>query len=211
LTESYYHAVARPQIAEAEATYSAISMAELLDVPILIICVSSRIAITHTRDAQTRMLPIYGETYPHYAYLLSEGMAEPDFEGAKHVCSSPLRHDMPDLEAIWDGIANGNLATLSSDHALVKFDSPPDKKVGLIGGKTPMFIKIPNGLPGIETCIPLIFNGAVCDKLKVSLPRFVQITSTAPAILYRLGCVKGNIAPGYDADLVIWYPARQAS
>lgn len=207
LTDPYYHGVARPQIAEAEATYRAISLAELVDVPILIVHVSSRIAMTHIRDAQTRMLPIHGETCPHYAYLLSEGMAEPNFEGAKHVCSPPLRHDMSDLEAIWDGIANGTFTTLSSDHAPMKFDSPLGKKAGLIGGKTPVFTKIPNGLPGIETRIPLMFNGAVCDKPKISLPRFVQVTSTDPATLYGLGGVKGNIAPGYDADLVIWYPS----
>lgn len=208
LTDPYYHGIARPQIAEAEATYRAISLAELLDVPILIVHVSSRIAMAHIRDAQTRMLPIHGETCPHYAYLLSEGMAQPDFEGAKHVCSPPLRHDMSDLEAIWDGIANGTFTTLSSDHAPVKFDSPMGKKAGLINGKTPMFTKIPNGLPGIETRVPLIFNGAVGDNPKITLPRFVQITSTGPAMLYGLGGVKGNIAPGYDADLVIWYPTN---
>jgi dihydropyrimidinase len=208
LTDPYYHGIARPQIAEAEATYRAISLAELLDVPILIVHVSSRIAMAHIRDAQTRMLPIHGETCPHYAYLLSEGMAQPNFEGAKHVCSPPLRHDMSDLEAIWDGIANGTFTTLSSDHAPVKFDSPLGKKAGLINGKTPMFTKIPNGLPGIETRIPLMFNGAVGDNPKISLPRFVQITSTGPAMLYGLAGVKGNIAPGYDADLVIWYPTN---
>jgi dihydropyrimidinase len=206
LTEPYYHAISRPQLAEGEATYRAISMSELTDVPILLVHVSSKIAMDHIRDAQTRLLPIHGETCPHYLYLLSDAMKGPDFEGAKHVCSPPLRHDPKDLDAIWSGVANGTFTTLSSDHAPTKFDGPYGKKVGLIDGK-PVFSKIPNGLPGIETRIPLLFDGAIGHNPKISLPRFVQVTSSQPAALYGLGGVKGNVAPGYDADLVVWYPS----
>jgi dihydropyrimidinase len=131
LTEPYHHAVSRPQLAEGEATYRAISLAELTDVPILLVHVSSEIAMDHIRDAQTRLLPIHGETCPHYLYLLSQEMKAPNFEGAKHVCSPPLRHDPKDLDVIWKGVANGTFTTLSSDHSPTTFDGPFGKKVAL--------------------------------------------------------------------------------
>ncbi|KAJ5093179.1 hypothetical protein N7456_009040 [Penicillium angulare] len=205
LTAPFYHAVSRPQIAEGEATHRAISLAELIDVPVLIVHVSSEIAMNHIRDAQTRMLPIHGETCPHYLLLLSERLQAPDFEGAKTVCSPPLRHEPRDLAAIWKGVANGTFTTLSSDHAPTKFSSPYGKTLGRKNG-FPVFRDIPNGLPGIETRIPLMFNQSTGLNAKISLPQFVQITSSKPAALYGLSGVKGNIAPGYDADLVIWYP-----
>lgn len=205
LTDPYYHAISRPSIAESEATYRAISLAELIDVPILLVHVSSQSAVNHIRDAQTRMLPIHGETCPQYLYLLSENLKSSDFEGAKYVCSPPLRHETSDLDALWEAIANGTFTTLSSDHAPADYHGPIGKRSGIIDGK-PVFAMIPNGLPGIETRIPLLFEGAVGDKAKITLPRFVQVTSWNPAKLYGLSGVKGNIAPGYDADLVIWYP-----
>ena len=205
LTDPFYHAVSRPQIAEGEATNRAICLAELTDTPVLIVHVSSEMAMNYIREAQTRMLPIHGETCPHYLLLLSERMQAPDFEGAKAVCSPPLRHDVRDLAAIWRGVANGTFTTLSSDHAPTKFSSPYGKTLGMKNG-FPVFRNIPNGLPGIETRLPLMFNQAVGPNAKISLTQFVQITSTKPARLYGLGGVKGDIAPGYDADLVVWYP-----
>lgn len=205
LTDPFYHAVSRPQLAEAEATYRAISLAELLDVPVLIVHVSSELAMDHIRAAQTRMLPVHGETCPHYLLLLSERMQAPHSHGAGAVCSPPLRHEPRDVAAIWRGVANGTFTTLSSDHAPTKFDSPYGKTRGLKDG-LPVFRDIPNGLPGIETRMPLMFSHATGPKPKISLPRFVQVTATRPAVLYGLGGVKGNIAPGYDADFVVWYP-----
>lgn len=205
--EPFYHAIARPQIAEAEATNRAIALAELMDAPILLVHVSSESAMKLIRDAQTRLLPIHGETCPQYLLLLSERLQEPHFHGAKAVCSPPLRHEPHDLEAIWTGIANGTFTTLSSDHAPAKFDSPQGKTQGMKNG-FPVFRNIPNGLPGVETRMPLMFNQAVGPHAKITLPRLVQVTSTQPATLYGLSGVKGNIAPGYDADLVIWYPPR---
>lgn len=205
LTDPFYHALARPQLAEGEATNRAICLAELTDTPVLIVHVSCEMAMNYIRDAQTRMLPIHAETCPHYLLLLSERLQAPDFEGAKAVCSPPLRHEVRDLAAIWKGVANGTVTTLSSDHAPTKFDSPYGKTLGRKNG-FPVFRDIPNGLPGIETRLPLMFNQALGSNAKMSLTQFVQITSTKPAMLYGLGGVKGNIAPGYDADLVIWYP-----
>ena len=211
-TEPYFHAVARPRIAEDEASYRAISLAELADAPMLIVHMSSDVAVSHVRDAQTRLLPIHAETCPQYLFLLSsEIKAKPHdhFSGAKHVCSPPLRHDVKDLDALWQSIANGTFTTFSSDHAPSKYDHPGGKQLGMADG-IPRFSKIPNGLPGIETRVPLLFGQTqACqpvEKARLSLPRFVQLTASNPAKLYGLDGTKGSIAPGYDADLIIWHP-----
>lgn len=211
-TAPYFHAISRPQIAENEATYRIISLAELTSTPILIVHMSSEIAMKHVRKAQTRMLPIHAETCPQYLFLLSErlkGGEKDQFSGAKCVCSPPLRHDPKDLEAMWRGIANGTFTTFSSDHAPSTYDHPGGKKLGLKDGIM-RYKDIPNGVPGVETRIPLLFSyaGSSLDS-KLTLQRFVQLTSSDPAKLYGLEGVKGNIAPGYDADLVIWYPESE--
>jgi dihydropyrimidinase len=207
-TAPYFHAIARPQIAENEATYRIISLAELADVPVLIVHMSSEIAMKHVRKAQTRMLPIHAETCPQYLFLLSErlkGTHEDAFEGAKCVCSPPLRHDPKDLEAMWQGIANGTFTVFSSDHAPSKYGHSGGKKLGL-KGDVMSYRDIPNGVPGVETRLPLLFSYAGREKdSRLSLQRFVQLTSSDPAKLYGLESVKGNIAVGYDADILIWY------
>ncbi|KAK4987738.1 hypothetical protein LTR50_004391 [Elasticomyces elasticus] len=194
-TAPYFRAIARPRIAEDEASYRAISPAELVDAPILIVHMSSETAMGH------------------YLFLLSEHLkphGHYDFEGAKHVCSPPLRHDVKDLEALWQGIANGTFTVFSSDHAPSKYHHPGGKKLGLVDGVA-RFAKIPNGLPGIETRMALLFNQTeACqppEKARLGLPKFVQLTATNAAKLYSLGGRKGSNARGYDADLVIWHPA----
>jgi dihydropyrimidinase len=207
-TEPFFHAISRPQIAENEATYRIISLAELTDVPILIVHMSSEIAMKHVRKAQTRMLPIHAETCPQYLFLLSErlkGSHHDAFEGAKCVCSPPLRHDPKDLDAMWRGIANGTFTTFSSDHAPSKYGHSRGKKLGL-DGDVMRYRDIPNGVPGVETRLPLLFSYAGREKeSRLSLQRFVQLTSSDPAKLYGLEGVKGSLAVGYDADIVIWY------
>ncbi|KAK5110549.1 hypothetical protein LTR62_005741 [Meristemomyces frigidus] len=210
-TEPYFHAIARPRIAEDEASYRAISLAELADAPMLIVHMSSEIALGHVREAQGRLLPIHAETCPQYLFLLSENLkaVEHDhFHGAKHVCSPPLRHDPADLEGLWRNVANGTVTTFSSDHAPSKYYPEGGKRLGLVDG-IPRFAKIPNGLPGLETRLPLLFNQTpACrpeGKARLSLPRFVQLASTNAAKLYGLDGRKGSIAPGYDADLIIWH------
>ncbi|KAI9822607.1 MAG: hypothetical protein M1827_000326 [Pycnora praestabilis] len=202
-TEPYYHAVARPTIAEAEATHRAICLAELMDAPILLVHVSSKVAAEHIRRAQTRLLPIYGETCPQYLWLLAERLKGANFEGAKAVCSPPLRETPEETDAIWRGIANGTFTTFSSDHAASKFHVPNGKKLGLIDGK-PLFRKIPNGLPGLETRLPLLFKGVLENR--ISIQDFVRVACSNPAKLYGLPR-KGAILPGNDADLCVWYPS----
>ncbi|KAI1869701.1 uncharacterized protein JN550_005682 [Neoarthrinium moseri] len=221
-TGTFFHSVARPQIAEAEATYRAISLAEVTDTPILIVHMSAPTAVKHVNDAQRRLLPIHAETCPHYLYLLSNRLrsGDTDLEGAKNICAPPLRHDATDLEEIWLGLANGTFTVVSSDHAPATFDHECGKLKGLKmtedGHHHGDFRVVPNGLPGIETRLPLMFDrtfdpsrpsgGFEDDKIRISLPRFVELTSTNPAKLYGLGDKKGSIQPGYDADIVIWYP-----
>ncbi|KAK2782129.1 hypothetical protein FQN52_001063 [Onygenales sp. PD_12] len=206
LTDPYYHAISRPAIAEDEATYRVISLAELADIPILIVHMSSKIAASHVRKAQTRLLPIHAETCPHYLFLTSEKLKGEGFEGAKCVCSPPLREDPMDLEAMWQGLTNGTFTTFSSDHAPSKYDHPQGKKAGLIDG-IPSYRKIPNGLPGVETRIPSLFSAGVLTG-RISIQKFVELTSSNPAKLYGMGDQKGAIAPGFDADFVIWYPTE---
>ena len=183
---------------------------------------SSRLALHHARSAQSQLLPIHAETCPHYLYLLSSKLAETapadekcgHWEGAKHVCAPPLRHSEDDLQCVWDEVSNGTVNVISSDHAATKHRHGDGKQKPLrmaeSSGRTPMFNEIPNGLPGLETRLPLLFHAATSSEVDVrrrlSLPKFVALTSTNPAKIYGLDSVKGSIAPGYDADLCIWYP-----
>lgn len=210
-TAPFFHAISGPKIAEDEASYRAIKLAELVDAPVLLVHVSSDGAMKHIRDAQTRLLPIHAETCPHYLFLLSDRLANEEhdhFHGAKGICSPPLRHHVEDLDALWQGIRNDTFTVFSSDHAPTKYDHPQGKKAGIING-IPKFSKIPKGIPGIETRLSLLFSETEgClpkDVAKLSLARFVQLTSGNPSRLYGL-TEKGSIMPGFDADLVIWHP-----
>ncbi|KAH6658061.1 hypothetical protein BKA67DRAFT_557055 [Truncatella angustata] len=221
-TGTFFHSVARPQIAESEATYRAISLAEVTDTPILIVHMSAPTAVKHVSEAQRRLLPIHAETCPHYLYLLSDRLrsGDNDFEGAKNICAPPLRHNTNDLEEIWLGLANGTFTVVSSDHAPATFDHECGKLKGFTtteeGHKHADFRNVPNGLPGVETRLPLLFDRTFDpsrpsdkfedNKIRISLPRFVEVTSTNPAKLYGLGHRKGSLQPGLDADIVIWYP-----
>lgn len=230
-TQTFFHAVARPQIAESEATYRAISLAEVTDAPILLVHMSAPTALRHVRDAQARLLPIHAETCPHYLYLTSDrlhshppqdGHATHDgFDGARHICAPPLRHSPADVEQLWAELANGTYTVVSSDHAPSLYDHPNGKKRGRVvhadtGATTIDFRNVPNGLPGIETRLPTLFHRTYDPEqgpptgpggpIHISLPRFVALTSTNPAQLYGLADRKGSLQPGLDADIVIWYP-----
>ncbi|KAH0840600.1 Dihydropyrimidinase [Fonsecaea pedrosoi] len=199
--DPYYHAIARPKVAEDEATYRAISLARLMDTPILLVHISSAIAARHIREAQTKLLPIHAETCPQYLYLLKDRLRGENFEGAKYVCSPPLRDSDDDLNALWEGIANGTFTTVSSDHCPFSFQHPLGKQMGLKDGVS-RFTDIPNGLPGVETRCPLVFKGV--QDGRISIQKYVEVTSTNPARLYGLN-TKGTLAAGYDADITIWY------
>ncbi len=200
-----YHAAARPAPVEREATHRAITLAELVDVPILIVHVSGGEAIEQIRWAQGRGLNIYAETCPQYLLLTAEHLGGPGFHGAKCVCSPPPR-DKASQRQVWEGLANGTFHVVSSDHAPFRYDDPQGKR---LGGKEVAFPHIPNGIPGLETRLPVLFSEGVV-KGRIDLHRFVALTATNPARLYGLYPRKGTIAVGSDADLVVWDETRHA-
>ena len=198
-TAPRFHGHSRPPVVEREATHRAISLAELMDVPVLIVHVSGNEAMTQIQNAQARGIRIYGETCPQYLFLTADDLAQPGFEGAKCICSPPPR-SADDQEHIWRGIKTGVFQVFSSDHAPFRFDDDKGKKNA---GSDAKFSEIPNGVPGIETRLPLLMSEGVL-KGRIDAHRFVSVTSTGPAQMYGLFPRKGTIAPGSDADLVIW-------
>lgn len=192
-----YHALTRPVTAEAEAVNRAIAMAEMAGVPVYIVHLSSEDALNKVREARDRGLPAFAETCPQYLLLSIEELERPNFEGAKYVFTPPLRpkHHLPKL---WNGLQQDNLQVVSTDHCPFCFE---DQK---ILGKDD-FTKIPNGGPGIENRLQLLYHYGV-NKGQISLNRFVEITSTTPARIFGLYPRKGLLAEGSDADIVIWDP-----
>jgi dihydropyrimidinase len=202
-TAPRYHAAARPKVVEREATHRAISLSEVAGVPILIVHVSASDAMKQIRWAQGRGLPIYAETCPQYLFLSEEDLARPGFEGAKCLCSPPPR-DKDNQAAIWQGLRGGVFQIFSSDHAPTRYNDPRGKK---IRGEHASFRYIPNGVPGIETRLPLLFSAGVTDG-RLGLTNFVALTATNPARIYGLYPRKGSLAIGADADIAIWDPRR---
>jgi dihydropyrimidinase len=170
----------------------------------LIVHVSGRDAIEQIRWAQGRGLRVYAETCPQYLFLTAEDLGIDDsYQGARCVCSPPPR-DAANQQVIWDGLVDGLFSVFSSDHAPFRYDDPQGKK---LGGREVAFQYIPNGIPGLETRLPLLFSAGV-QSGRLSLNRFVELTATNPAKTYGLHPRKGTIAIGSDADLVVWDEAE---
>ena len=199
-TAPKYHALTRPARAEAEATHRAIALAEMADVPIYIVHLSAAEALEMVTEARDRGLPAFAETCPQYLFLSYANYEEPGFEGAKYVMSPPLRAKGNE-ERLWRGLAGNDLQAVSTDHC--PFCMKEQKELGKND-----FSKIPNGAPGIETRMSLVFDGGVRSG-KISLNRFVELTSTSPAKIFGLFPRKGTVAPGSDADLVIFDPKKK--
>ncbi len=202
-----YHATARPPILEGEATHRAIRLAELAQTPLYIVHLSAAEALSAVTEARDRGIPVHAETCPHYLFLTAEEYERPEFEGAKYVMTPPLR-DHHHQKQLWRGLKTDDLQVVSTDHCPFCFNEQPygmkySKQQG-VGD----FSKIPNGAPGVETRLPLIFDGAVL-KHGMSINRFVEITSTAPAKLFGLFPKKGSIAVGTDGDIVLFDPKEQ--
>ena len=205
-TAPMYHAWSRPKMIEREATHRAIALAEMVDQPIQVFHVSCAEVAGEIAAAQARGLKVWGETCPQYFVLTAEHMDRPGFEGAKFMCS-PAPRSAADQELLWREIRRGTLDVVSSDHSGWCFDGSRGKKVN---GEQANFRDIPNGVPGLMARLPIIFSEGV-SKGRIDLSTFVRITATNPAKLFGLYPRKGSIAPGFDADLVLWDPNRRTT
>lgn len=199
MTEPKWHALTRPQRMEGEAVHRAVAIAEQAEAALYIVHLSCFDALQEVIQARDEGLPVYAETCPQYLFLDYSYYEKEGFEGAKYVMSPPLREKW-NQEELWAGLQSGDLQAVSTDHCPFRF---ADQKTL---GKD-IFTKIPNGAPGIENRLSLIYHGAVVEG-RMSLNRFVEITSTAAAKLFGLYPRKGTIAVGSDADVVIFNPHR---
>jgi dihydropyrimidinase len=202
-TSPKYHAWSRPAVIEREATYRAIALAELVDQPIQIFHVSCPEVAEEIARARARGVKVWGETCPQYFVLSAADMDRPGFEGAKFMCS-PAPRDRTASEGLWNDVRRGTLDVVSSDHSGWSFDSPVGKRMN--GADAP-FSAVPNGVPGIGSRLAILFSEGVA-KGRIDAATFVRLTATNPARLFGLYPQKGTIAPGSDADLVLWDPSR---
>ena len=206
-TSPNYHQLTRPQLMEGEATHRVIRIAELAEVPVYIVHLSAKEALDAVVEARDRGVPAFAETCPHYLFLDSSEYDRPGFDAAKFVMTPPLRdHDCQ--QALWRGLKFDDLQIVSTDHCPFCFN---EKAHGLLKSKQPGkddFSKIPNGAPGVEFRLPLLYDGGVRAG-RINLNRFVQLTATAPAKMFGLFPRKGTIAVGSDADIVIFDPEQK--
>lgn len=192
--EPKYHAATRPAVLEGEATSRAITLANLAGAPLYVVHVTCEPAVRAIADARRNGQRVWGETCTQYFYLTEDNLAEPNFGGAKYVCSPPLRTKR-DQEVLWDAVAKNDLQVVSTDHC--PFNFAEQKRLG-----KDSFAAIPNGIPGIEERMSLLSQG-VHDG-HISWNRLVELSSTNPAKLFGLYGRKGAIAVGFDADIVLW-------
>lgn len=208
-TAPKYHAISHPRGSEAEAFNRLITAAALIDQPIMIFHVSTAEGASVIRQARGQGLKVFAETCPQYLFLTRHDLDRPGLEGAKWMCSPPPR-DVADQEALWQALALGDIQTVSSDHAPYRFDETGK----LSAGPNPNFKQIANGLPGLETRLPLLFDAMVSRErpefAERGLEAFVALTATNPAAIYNLPG-KGAVQPGYDADIAIWDPQRRVT
>lgn len=204
-TAPKFHAVAHDPLAESEATNRAIALSRLLGVPLLIVHVSGREAITTIRNAKARGAAVYAESCPQYLFLTAEDLDRAGMDGAMFCCSPPPR-DAESQEAVWQGLRDGTLLTYSSDHAPYRFD----KTGKLPKGDATTFKEMANGVPGLELRLPLLFSEGFMAG-RITIQEFVALTATNHAAMYGLSGRKGTIAVGADADLALWNPDREVT
>ncbi|MEV6119363.1 dihydropyrimidinase [Streptomyces sp. NPDC052077] len=195
-TAPRHHGEVRKALLEAEATHRAIQLARVAGAPLYVVHVSAREAVAELVAARDLGLPVFGETCPQYLFLSTDDLARPDFEGAKYVCSTPLR-PREHQAALWRGLRTNDLQVVSTDHCPFCFAGQKELGRG-------DFTRIPNGLPGVENRMDLLHQAVVEGHL--SRRRWIEIACAAPARMFGLYPRKGTIAPGSDADLVVYDP-----
>ncbi|QDQ14512.1 dihydropyrimidinase [Streptomyces spectabilis] len=196
-TDPRYHGEVRKALLEAEATHRAIQLARVAGAPLYVVHVSAEEAVAELTAARDKGLPVFGETCPQYLFLSTDNLAEPGFEGAKYVCSTPLR-PREHQAALWRGLRTDDLQVVSTDHCPFCFTGQKELGRG-------DFSKIPNGLPGVENRMDLLHQAVVDGH--ISRRRWIEIACAAPARMFGLYPKKGTIAPGADADVVVYDPA----
>ena len=203
-TAPKYHSLTRPTLMEGEATHRAIKISELAQTPLYIVHLSASEALDAVTEARDHGIPVHAETCPHYLFLTDEEYDRAEFEGTKYVMTPPLRTPKHQ-HALWRGLRTDDLQVISTDHCPFCFaEQPHGMKFSKQQG-TDDFSKIPNGAPGLETRIPLIYDGGV-RRHGLSLQRIVALTATTPAKLFGLFPRKGTIAVGSDGDIVLFDP-----
>ncbi|MGV9878863.1 dihydropyrimidinase [Streptomyces sp. NPDC003006] len=195
-TDPRFHGEVRKALLEAEATHRAIKLAQVAGAPLYVVHVSAREAVAELTRARDEGLPVFGETCPQYLFLSTDNLAEPDFGGAKYVCSTPLR-PKEHQAALWRGLRTNDLQVVSTDHCPFCFSGQKELGRG-------DFSKIPNGMPGVENRMDLLHQGVVDGR--ISRRRWIDIACASPARMFGLYPRKGTIAPGADADIVIYDP-----
>ncbi|BDM71299.1 D-hydantoinase [Streptomyces nigrescens] len=198
-TEPRYHGEVRRALLEAEATHRTIQLARVAGSPLYVVHVAAQEAVAELTAARDMGLPVFGETCPQYLYLSTDNLAEPDFEGAKYVCSTPLR-PREHQAALWRALRTNDLQVVSTDHCPFCFAG--QKELGRDD-----FSKIPNGLPGVENRMDLLHQAVVDGN--ISRRRWIEIACASPARMFGLYGKKGTIAPGADADVVIYDPTAE--
>lgn len=200
-----YHVPSHPRLGEVEAIGRAIACAALVDQPLMIFHVSTAEGAAAIHRARGEGHKVWGETCTQYLTLSAKDLDRLGLEGAMWMCSPPLR--LPsDQEALWRALEIGTLQAISSDHAPYRMDESGK----LAKGAGASFKEIANGMPGLELRLPVLFD-AMVSRGRLGLERFVELTATAPARLYGLHPAKGELAPGADADITIWEPAREVT
>ncbi len=199
-TEPRWHPRSRPAAFEEEATQRAVTLASIAQAPLYVVHLTCAGALKATRRARDAGRPVLVETCPQYLLLDIEKYDEPGFEGAKYVLSPPLR-EKANLEVLWSGLAVGDIDVIATDHC--PFNLVGQKDLGRDD-----FTKIPNGMPAVETRVPLLYHEGV-NSGRIDLNRFVELVATAPAKLFGLFPQKGTVAVGSDADLIVWDPSRE--
>jgi dihydropyrimidinase len=195
-TDPRYHGVVRHALLEAEATHRAIKLAQVAGAPIYIVHLSATEALAEVSAARATGFNAFAETCPQYLFLSTDDLARPDFEGAKYVCSTPLRPAEHQAN-LWRGLRTDDLSVVSTDHCPFCFKGQKEMGIG-------DFSKIPNGLPGVETRMDLLHSGVVDGH--ISRRRWIELACATPARMFGLYPRKGTIAPGSDADVVIYDP-----
>ncbi len=204
LTAPRYHAISRPELAEQEAINRAIQLAKLVDAPLFIVHVSTEGGAEIVRREKFNGAKLFAETCPQYLALTRADLDRPGMEGAKYICSPPLRDDATQ-NALWHHVAQGSFESVSSDHAPYRYDATGK----FLNGENAPYPKIANGMPGIATRLPYLFSEGVV-KGRITLEQFVALSSTNAAKVF--GCAsKGRIAPGMDADIAIWNPENRVT